>query len=342
MSYDKEGKQVMAKLLKYIVVGSACFIILTGVKSAEAALIYLDPAEGVRSLGDTFIVAVRVDNQGQCLNAFDVKLKFSKNVIKAVDFMRGDSILTLWIQDPTIDQEAGTVSFIGGLPGGYCGRVSGDPGVTNVLGKIVFQVPGFRIGNTAENVGTVEFMDGTKALLSDGNGTPAELKTGNARFEIGPGGQNALNEWLDIVKKDNTVPEPFSVQLLNDKDIFGGKYFVAFSTIDRQSGLDHFEVLESDDLGFVYGTTKLAQWQQATSPYPLRDQDLKSVIKVKAVDKAGNERVVQLTLPNFEPREVVEARKRQAIEIGAGLLILVFVGIYLFRRHKYGKPVKKS
>ena len=36
------------------------------------------------------------------------------------------------------------------------------------------------------------------------------------------------------------------------------------------------------------------EWERAESPYLLKDQSLKSIIKVKAVDKAGNEKIVKV------------------------------------------------
>ena len=43
-----------------------------------------------------------------------------------------------------------------------------------------------------------------------------------------------------------------------------------------------------------------AIWKVGDSPYLLEDQSLKSIIKVRAIDKAGNERIVEI-IPEIEP-----------------------------------------
>ena len=75
--------------------------------------------------------------------------------------------------------------------------------------------------------------------------------------------------------------------------------------MDKQSGMDHFEVLEirhDQELGVVsdgvwdklMGKDKFSpEWKTAEIPYLLEDQDLLSIIRVKAIDKAGNERFVE-------------------------------------------------
>ena len=89
------------------------------------------------------------------------------------------------------------------------------------------------------------------------------------------------DEWQEELEKDTIPPEAFEIELYQDPSIFGGKYFIVFSTTDKQTGIDHYEVKEGK-----------RKWQEAESPYLLGDQKLESIIKVKAVDKAGNERTV--------------------------------------------------
>jgi hypothetical protein len=52
------------------------------------------------------------------------------------------------------------------------------------------------------------------------------------------------------------------------------------------SGIDHFEVKEGKK-----------DFKKAESPYLLEDQELKSKILVKAVDKAGNEKIAEIIPP---------------------------------------------
>lgn len=92
--------------------------------------------------------------------------------------------------------------------------------------------------------------------------------------------------------------------------MFAGRKYAIFSTTDKQSGIDHYEILEikpTEEIGVAPQPTwiekllrkkKLApNWIVAQMPYPLMDQDLMSIIKVKAIDKAGNERLVEYIPP---------------------------------------------
>jgi hypothetical protein len=133
--------------------------------------------------------------------------------------------------------------------------------------------------------------------LNDGRGSPALLLTAGADIVIKKSDGTVKNEWLDEVHADTTAPEFFSVQTYRDPKIYEGKYFLAWSTTDKQTGVDHYEVLETDPgrFGFFRNIGTKSHWMIATSPYILSDQFLRSKIMVKAIDKMGNERIVEYT-----------------------------------------------
>jgi len=245
---------------------------------SRAALLYMDQSSKSYGVGDTFMVKLRLDNEKECINAADIKIKFSNNLLRAVDFSRGESIFTLWIGDPLIDNEKGYIYFSGGIPAGYCGRIEGDPSFSNIIGKIVFTVPASVSENKNSEKAFVRIVDNSQVLLNDGFGTPANLKFSGSELNINPKPILFKNEWLDQLKNDNIPPEKFSVILQKNKDINNGRYYVLFSTNDKQSGLDYFEVFEN---GF---------WKRVNSPYILNKKP-QIPLKVRAIDKAGNERV---------------------------------------------------
>lgn len=255
---------------------------------AKGAMLYLEPASGQFQPGDTFMVDLKIDTEGECINAVEANLKFSNSVLKAVDFSRGESILNLWVKNPEINQGQGLVSFSGGIPGGYCGRIPGDPGESNVLGRIIFKIPGMTVReageDSKENLTEIKFLENSRVLLNDGLGTEADLKTKGTLISIQPetGLVATEDEWRKELLSDNVPPEPFKIEIGKDPSIFDGRYFIVFSSADKQSGLDYFEVKEGKN-----------DWKKAQSPCLLEDQSLKSIIKVKAVDKAGNERITE-------------------------------------------------
>jgi len=133
----------------------------------------------------------------------------------------------------------------------------------------------------------VRFLDSSQVLLNDGLGTPAELITKEAIFTIFPEKREVSeDQWRKELEKDDIPPESFEIIISQDPFLFEGKYFIVFQTQDKQTGIDYYEVKEGK-----------RDWQRAESPYLLEDQSLKSIIKVKAVDKAGNERMAEITPP---------------------------------------------
>jgi len=291
-----------------------CLSLIFFFNYCQAAVLYLEPEKGEYQINDTFIVDIKIDAEKECVNTIEAILKFSPEFLKIIDFSQGNSFLVIWLQSPKINQEEGTVSFIGGVPGGYCGKLSGDPGENNLLGKIIIQAE--KIGETSIN-----FSNNSQVLLNDGQGTPVNLTTKQAIFTILPGKLEELkNEWQENLATDKTPPELFKAEINQDTEIFEGKYFITFNATDKQTGIDYYEVKEGK-----------RSWKKAESPYLLEDQSLKSIIEIKAVDKAGNERLFQIT------PEIKTLQKQSPYEIIALILLLIVVVIILWLAKKNKK-----
>lgn len=242
-------------------------------QSVQAAVLYFETDKNQYELGDTFLVDLRIDTE-ECINAFDVKFNFAKDLVAVKDVSLGESIITLWLEEPKIGQ--GTISFSGGIPGGYCGIISGDPGRTNLLARIIFK---------SLNLGTVEinFNPESQVLLNDGLATKADLTLRDTSFRIVQTGEPVVDEWQYELDQDLIMPESFEIKLAQDDSLFEGKHFIIFFTTDKQTGIDYYEVKEGDN-----------DWKRVKSPYLLKDQSLTSAIRVRAVDKAGNTRISEL------------------------------------------------
>ena len=258
-----------------------CFVLFSVLPfGARAAILYFKPDSGKYYQDETFSVQVMIDTEEDCINTVKGEIDFSKDVLEAVNFATGNSILTIWLQTPKIDQNLGKISFIGGIPGGYCGPLPEEPGELDLLLKIFFKTK-------RDGMANLKFSEESQVLLNDGLGTPAKLTIKGAVFTILPGiPEIPKKEWQEELEKDNIPPEPFEIEIHRTPEIFEGKYFITFFTFDKQTGLDYFEVKEGK-----------RNWEKAESPYLLEDQDLKSIIKVKAVDKAGNERLAEYIPP---------------------------------------------
>jgi hypothetical protein len=307
--------------------------------SAEAATLYFDPSEASINPGDTIAIGVRINtNPDECINVVDAVIEYDP-AIQPVDISRGQSILPLWVEEPRIDRENNRITFAGGIPNGYCGRVQGDPRLTNEVLKIIFQVPGLRIGyGEASPTSTIRFTDETAVYLNDGAGTLAQLLTVPASIgTTRTPGETLRNDWSRLVNADGDAPEEFSISLIQDDSIFSGSYYIVFNTTDKQTGIAYYEIME-EPLGeaglFAWGAVD-APWVEARSPYVLKDQSLNSTIRVRAVDKAGNEYVATL-VPEDSLRSVSYATYLAWAAVAvAGLLVLILLillGVALRRR----------
>lgn len=283
---------------------------------ASAATLALDPATGTYGPGDTFVVNVRLDtDDSQCINAAHVVVNYPTATLRAVDFGRGSSIFSLWIADPKLDTQAGTIDFSGGVPGGYCGRIPGDPALSNILGSIVFSVVG-----SSTKTAAIQFAPISTVYKNDGLGTAVVPTFQNATITISPIPISTGNPWLAEVSADTIPPEPFTVTLASTRDIFDGKYYIVFSTVDKQSGLDHYEVYEN------------GAWVRAASPHPLLDQSLKSPIQVRAIDKAGNIRMGTYNQGPPPPRQYSFGDLMLALAVFVALVIVIGTSMYVHRR----------
>ena len=114
---------------------------------------------------------------------------------------------------------------------------------------------------------------------------------------------------------DTSLPEEFGLQFTEIE----GKNYLVFATKDKTSGVEYYEVKEGKE-----------SFKKAISPYLLKDQNLRSVIEVRVVDRAGNERIVKF-VPTF---------KIIWKDIFIILLILIVMGMILLLAKRILKPKK--
>lgn len=310
---------------------------------SQAATLYLEPREETLQVGEAVIMQVRVDvdeEVDECINLVDAEISYP-STIQAVDTSVGQSILQVWVERPTINAEQSTVTFAGGIPNGYCGRIPGDPNLTNVVAEIVFrhkEPEAVQASSTAE----MNFSSRTTVYLNDGNGTAAPLTAYGATLELLPTVTDELDDpWTAAVEADTVPPQPFSISLERNDQMFDGDYYIVFNTTDKQTGIAEYEVMEEpleEQSLFRFGAVD-APWQEAASPHRLEDQTLNSTIRVRVTDKAGNEYIATL-VPDPSLRSNVWTVWHQALLGGAGLLLLLltaFIGWRVARRPRRRK-----
>jgi hypothetical protein len=322
------------KLLWVMLIGTV-FFVPTGL--LNAATLYIDPGIATLYRGDAITASIRImpdEASGECINTADVVVSYPDS-IQPVDVSVGRSIFSVWVESPVINKEERTVTFAGGVPNGYCGRVDGDPSLTNVIADIVFRSPGLQIGAASDsNVAVIEFSPETSVYLNDGQGTKADVRllSSTITLEKTAGAGGIIDDWRTAVRDDNVPPEGFSIALERDPVAFNGRYFIVFTTSDKQTGLSHYEVMEeplSEVGAFTWGRAD-APWVRAVSPYVLEDQSLNSTIRVRAFDKAGNEYVATF-LPDESLRTLSKSALTNYLAIGLiALLVILTAAVALW------------
>lgn len=312
---------------------------LLGAHTTEAAALYFDPGLASLGRGDTEIISVRLDTdeaQEECINAIEGVIELT-GPIQAVDISLGESILSLWVEEPTIAKDGRQISFAGGVPNGYCGRIVGDPRLTNTLFSLVVQANPIAPADGKTVEATIAFIEPTQVYLNDGFGTTVTPNVTPSIVTVLPTLSTATsNAWQAAVSADQIKPEEFSIQLAQDPLIANGRYYITFNTTDKQTGVDRYEIIEEPlaQFGsFSWGRAN-APWIEIRSPYVLKDQSLNSVIRVKAIDKAGNEYIATL-IPDEDLRSVPVTRVLVLVSFGAVLLISsIFIFVYSSRRRQ--------
>lgn len=254
------------------------------IENVFASKIYFEPSK-VNS-EDEYLVEVRLDSEGEIINALDGKLIFPDDILEIKEIHDGNSSINFWIQSPK-NKEKGSIVFSGITPGGITGN--------NLL---IFSIIFKQLNN---NNGKISVND-IKILKNDGEGTEAKVKITDLKLPIQSDMSIDLNKEKDIVP-----PEDFEPSILSDKDLFENKKLLVFATQDKDSGIDHYEIRN----GYF------DEYTIAESPFELKKTNKK--IYIKALDKAGNERVVE-----FYP----EGRLMWYVRNGIIAIILVVIVLF--------------
>ena len=138
---------------------------------ASAANLYFSPSSGSHAVGATLSVSVYVSSADQAMNAASGVVSFPADKLEVTSLSKNGSIFTLWVQEPSFSNSAGSVSFEG---------IVLNPGFTGASGKVI--TINFRV--KAAGTALLNFSSGS-ALANDGKGTNILASLGNAQFSLG-------------------------------------------------------------------------------------------------------------------------------------------------------------
>ncbi len=228
---------------------------------------------------------LNIDTESQNINVLEGTISVPANITVS-SIQTGNSVVLIWIESPAFSTDTHQIHFSGLIPGGFIGE-----------GKILsFE------GNFSDVDISKFSVTNALALKNDGEGTKA-----NVKFKIISG----------EVKVDTESPDPFSIIISEDTEVFGGKPFISFLAQDKNSGIDHYESNTS-----FFGIPRKSGWSSVTSPKVLTTADLWKKIYIKAIDKNGNERVSTINGPFYS----------KAVLLLSILCIICIVCVPFFRK----------
>lgn len=124
---------------------------------SDAATLRLSPASATSAVSSTVSVVIQVSSPDKAMNAASGILKFPADLLQVVSLSKTSSVISLWAQEPSFSNAAGTVDFQG---------IVLNPGFTGTNGTVL------TITFKAKNVGAAPLtIDSGSVLANDGNGT---------------------------------------------------------------------------------------------------------------------------------------------------------------------------
>lgn len=192
--------KTMEKNIKF-----AAFIFMLGVffftpATSQAADLGFTPSTISRTVGSTFTISAYVSSPSAAINAVSGSVSFPVNILEVVSISKLNSIMNLWVQEPSFSNAQGTASFEG---------IVLNPGFTGSQGTVV------SITFRAKSAGSalIKFSSGS-VLSNDGIGTNVLKNLGNANatirsVEIKPEEKKPLADpVVDTAKKDVVIEKP--------------------------------------------------------------------------------------------------------------------------------------
>lgn len=151
-----------------------CLVILpqSAVRAAGTAKLWLSPSNETRYAGEVFSVNVFLNSLQSPVNAISGELSYPKDLLEVERVSLAGSILSVWLEEPTLEEDTGHIRFSGGLT---------QPGFKGAQGLV------FSLSFRALGEGTASITwEKSEVLANDGKGSPVLGLMEGATFNISP------------------------------------------------------------------------------------------------------------------------------------------------------------
>lgn len=161
----------MKKMSKKILVSGAIAAIALSFGTAHAATMSFMSGTTNASIGDTIDASVRIDSQGQTVNAAQGTIQYPTSILQVTRVDHSNSVFNIWAQEPVVNSSTGEISFLGGSTNSFSGP-------SLYVLDIVFTVRG-------TGLATLNFAN---AGVTAGDGTGANILSGSTAIAFNIGG----------------------------------------------------------------------------------------------------------------------------------------------------------
>jgi hypothetical protein len=181
----EKTKKKISSPIKWVI-GLSLFVLAFAfnTRAASSASISFSPSSGSFDIGSTFSVKILVSSPDASMNAISGVVSFPGDKLSVVSVSKTNSIINLWVQEPSFSNVQGTVNFEGLVL---------NPGFMGSGGQVITVT--FR--TTAPGISLLSFLSGS-VLANDGSGTNilSPYGLGSAQFAINvpPVGANTGSE----------------------------------------------------------------------------------------------------------------------------------------------------
>ena len=282
------------------------FLLLPTSVSAATVLLQATPTEV--GVGDTMRITVLLTSP-ITTNAFSGTLVYPAATMEPLAVNDCSSIISIWITRPAVVNAETPIAFAGITPGGFSGT-------NGILFSALFRTKAVGVAKIS--------LENIEVLRNDGIGGSEPTTSQSLTFSVGSISSGGYAEPID-----ENPPEPFTAHIGFDSQLFDGQSYLVFSTADKISGIDYYAVAESRIPSFLFSLFPLS-WNKTESPYILSDQNRTNTVYIKAVDRAGNER-----LSVYPPRYLLTGYEET-------MLLAILIGVVLLWQRRWRRRFKKN
>ncbi len=128
------------------------------------------PSSGSYEVGSSFTVGVYAESTAVVLNALSGVIAYPQDLLDLVSISKNQSVISLWVQEPTFSNTSGTAGFEG---------IVLNPGFIGSNGKLITLT--FKV--KAKGVSVLTFSSGSM-LANDGEGSEVPSSKGKGQFTL--------------------------------------------------------------------------------------------------------------------------------------------------------------